>query len=535
MATSTLVSAQPAAKGEGALQPVHAGKPGSSAFWNSYAGRFIYPPAFEISETKGAAFYRFTVTGSDGRQHRFKEWKPWNALTPVWEAVPEGVTELEVTAMDRAGKAVAAPVKRTFYRSPAFPGVAIKPASVYFNAGRQGLEALFKTPAVQYWLQHKKPDPAYARYCFPNKVIGGLLRGMIAYVQLAATKRERTDALQMARNMGDYLLSVRQPATAHYAFIPPTYLNNVETPAGPALKRWQEGWFMVPSAIDAALGFLDLFDATGDSVYFQATQRIAQTLAATQEPDGTWPLMVKGTESRPVTPQRLIPTPVILFFDRMEQQYAIHSYRLAKERAWSWILKNPLETYQWDGQFEDVALHGAYKNLAREQACDVASLLLDQATGNPAGMAQAEELLRFAEDQFVVWAPVKDPEGWNHTIGGRKRAPETWFAPTVLEQYVCYEPVARSSAVLIHVYLKAHTVTKKQVYLEKAAALANGLLAGQSWISETYGGIAEIPTWVKKVKPSNWMNNSFYAAEAVLRLATVLNKIQERTRAGGSS
>lgn len=90
----------------------------------------------------------------------------------------------------------------------------------------------------------------------------------------------------------------------------------------------------------------------------------------------------------------------------------VTAYRNARNRAWKWIVQNPLKTYEWNGQFEDVALLGLYQDLSRREACDVASLLLNNAGKHPQGVAQAEELLRFAEDQFVIWSPVKDVEGW---------------------------------------------------------------------------------------------------------------------------
>jgi len=68
-------------------------------------------------------------------------------------------------------------------------------------------------------------------------------------------------------------------------------------------------------------------------------------------------------------------------------------------------------------------------------------------------------------------------------------------------------------------YLKAHHVTGNAIYLSKAKALANGLVAGQKWIQDNYGGAGEIPTWVMKRAPSNWLNNSYYAAQAVLNIA----------------
>ena len=70
---------------------------------------------------------------------------------------------------------------------------------------------------------------------------------------------------------------------------------------------------MVPSAIDAAFAFLDLHDLTHDQKYLDAATLIADTFVNTQQPDGTWPLMVDYTTGKETNPNRLIPTWVIFF------------------------------------------------------------------------------------------------------------------------------------------------------------------------------------------------------------------------------
>jgi uncharacterized protein YyaL (SSP411 family) len=104
----------------------------------------------------------------------------------------------------------------------------------------------------------------------------------------------------------------------------------------------------------------------------------------------------------------------------------------------------------------------------------------------------------------------------------RYKNADIWITPGVFEQYVCYGPVARSSAILINTYLKAHAVTGNAAYLEKARALANGMLEGQKHAADNYDTRGEIPTWNMKRPPINWLNNSYYAADAVLNLSTYL-------------
>lgn len=499
--------------------PVFPGNPGVRPFWNQFALRFVYAPAFDFPKLPGATAYRFTVTGNNGNKLGFIADKPWADLSPIWEQVAEGFTKVTVEGLDSTGIVVGHSGERLFYRSPTFSGILSKSDFAYQEAAKKGLKALFESSNVQNWLQTSEPDPQYRLYCYPNKVMGGLIRAMVAYSRVANSREDRESALKIAKRTAEYLLSVRSTQKASYANVPPTYLVNVQNPYPQAVQRSREHWLMVPSVVDAAFGFLDLYDATGEQKFLHAALKIAETLSVTQESDGTWPLMVNSQSGKSVHNQRLIPTWIIFFFDRLERQYRVTEYRSERNKAWKWIVENPLKTYQWNGQFEDVKLHGPYVNLAREQACDVALLLFENGKRDSGYLKQADELLRFAEDQFVVWSEVEDPAGWNKIMYKRLKTPELWLAPCVLEQFVCYEPVARSSAILINAYLEGYKVTGKSEYLYKAKALTNGLVIGQEWMLQNYGGTGEFPTWVMKRKPSNWLNNSYYAAQAVLNFA----------------
>ena len=506
-------------------KPVRPGIPGERPFWNVNAQRFIYAPAFDLPKVDGASSHRFTVSAKDGRAHTFDAPEPWAALTPVWAEVSEGYTTVKVEGVDAGGKVIGTAGEKAFYRSPGFAGRAPAPIRPYDEAGRDALKALFEAPHVQRWLTDATPDRSYARYCYPNKVIGGLLRGMTAYATVAEKKEDREAALKIARAAADYLLSLRYPADAAYPHVAPTYALNVDKPAGAkglTPDRVAKRWLMVPSIVDAVFGYLDLYDVTQDAKYLDAARAAADTLAKTQDSDGTWPLMADWKTGKGVTPHRMIPTWVIFLFDRLDRQYGLTQYRDARGRAWDFIVANPLKTYRWDAQFEDIQLREPYMNLAREQACDVAVLLLSGSKPTPEQVAQAEELIRFSEDQFVCWAPVTDVDGWRKAMPKRYKNVDEYILPGVFEQYVCYGPVARSAAIMMNTYLKAHAVTGNPAYLEKAKALANGMLEGQKDAAETYGTNGEIPTWGMRRKPINWLNNSFYAAEAVLNLAKYL-------------
>ena len=79
--------------------------------------------------------------------------------------------------------------------------------------------------------------------------------------------------------------------------------------------------------------------------------------------------------------------------------------------------KGPLTDWNWECQFEDVQPHPPYKALTKHQACSTAMFLLKRFPGDARRLAQARELLRFAEDQFVYWEKPCRADGTGYRAG----------------------------------------------------------------------------------------------------------------------
>lgn len=180
-----------------------------------------------------------------------------------------------------------------------------------------------------------------------------------------------------------------------------------------------------------------------------------------------------------------------------------------------------MKTYNWQAQFEDTRPQSHFRNLSREEPSEFARILFSASDTHPEYIERAEELLRFAEDQFVVWDPA-DPvlrypwfrqnSRWNGTT---REGGFDWFVPCALEQYKFYTPIARSSQLMILAYLKAFECTGKPIYHAKAVALANALTVAQA-----YHGGGEIPTHLRKNLPEeNWINNGVYPAITLIEYA----------------
>jgi hypothetical protein len=494
------------------LVPIHPGIPGQTPFWNTYSRRFIYAPAFDFKRTGGATYYRFTADARDGA-HSFEADVPWAPLSPIWATLPVGKVTLKVQGLDqKGGKVVALAGERTLYRSAVFNGPYHKPAVNYRESARLSLRALFLKPAIQSWLRDGKPDAGYPLNCYPAKVIGATVLGMTLYSKLATEDRHRAGALLAARRAADFLIALSEPAGRPLEFLPPTYWDGVNPGRHPVYMDRT----MMHYPADAALAYLDLYDSAHEAKYFQAARRIAETYRKTQLPSGVWPLVAKVETGEAIGPNLLVPTLPIMLMDRLSDQYGLGEYRQVAERAFRWIMENPVQRFSWDAQFEDSRPVEPYVNLSREQACDVAIRLFQRSATVPRSVALAEELLRFAEDQFVVWKPPR-PE-WKEIVylGCNPDGDiSAWFTPVVMEQYRCYGPVARSVAIMISAWQAAYKATGKALYLAKARSLANTLT-----IAQQFWGGGEYPTWVRRTKGENWLNNTVHTSRLMLDFAS---------------
>jgi maltose/maltodextrin transport system substrate-binding protein len=199
---------------------------------------------------------------------------------------------------------------------------------------------------------------------------------------------------------------------------------------------------------------------------------------------------------------------VIRFLDRLIADYNQPRYQPMLDHAVAWMLDNPVRTFNWQAQFDDAKLRGPYENLAKHEACDFASYLLRHADQDARKIALAEDILRFAEDQFVVWEHPPAIKARSDNLSTRN-----WFTPCSTEQYAMFEPISGSSAFMIIAYLRAYEATGKPIYLAKAESLANALTVAQEYHHGRY------PTRMIKEDLAYWINSTVNTARAMEMLA----------------
>jgi maltose/maltodextrin transport system substrate-binding protein len=491
-------------------KPIRPGVPGKAPFWNEKARQFMYPPAFDFKPLVGATTYRFMLTCADGKKCSFDAAEPWAALTPVWGDVPAGPVELRVEGLDSdGGKVVGVAGMRSFHRAAEFNGPYGKPVLPYDESARVALRSVIHEPFVQSWRTTAKPDPDYALYRYASKINGSLISGCAMYASQAPRPDDADDAIDIGRRAADYLISISSPAGAPLKHFPPTYHGAKPT------ERENDNWTMLMTPAEAGQGYLDLYDATHDDKYLQAAGRIAETYGKTQRDDGTWPLKVDNTTGKPIAEIELIPSVVINFLDRFDEQYHIDAHRKTRDRAIAWIMANPATTFDWKAQFDDAKVRGAYQNLSKHEACEFAGYLFRHAQDDPSKLALAKDIVRWAEDQFVIWEKPPDLQPHSPAL-----AAENWFVPCSLEQYAMFEPISGSSAFMIVADVRAHRATGDAMYLRKAESLANALTAAQQHHSGRY------PTRMIKQDLAYWINSTINTARAMMMLA------EEQKRAG---
>ncbi len=490
--------------------PVRAGAP----FWNQEAVQFQFAPAFDFKEVEGAKSYRFTLTPSSGEKLVFEDAKPNVPLSPVWTRVPVGKTTLKVEALDAGGAIMGEAMTRAFHRAAVFQSREAKVDQSWSESARTALDALVHSPDLRCWFTTGEIDEQFHLYRYPAKIIGAAASALAVYATQTPAPADSAEALQAARRAADTLLALCEPAESAWAFHPPTYhptkfRERMQGHINPAN-------YMTNCGAEAGRYCLDVHQATQDERYLKAAVRIAETYQKQQREDGSWLLFVTPKDGSAATDNVLVPTLVVEFLDHLAHTTKERRFDAMRDKAVAWIMRNPVRTWNWQGQFEDVKPLPPYENLTKHEACDFAIHLLNQTKVSPVEKTLSLDLLRFAEDQFVMWdQPPETRPGGQNDDGQATAKSKSWLLPCVLEQYRCYAPVCASSAKLIRTYLAAYRVTGDRLHLQKARALAGTLVRSQ----QNKKAPGRYLTWLMKSGgPTMWFNCELMAVRAMQEL-----------------
>ena len=492
----------------------HPGGVDGRPFWNINSSQFTFAPTLQFPRVPMGRAYLFNAEDKNGKLHTFKSDTPIASLAPIWGDIPEGFVTLKVEALDGNGRVLRLIGARSFYKCAPFPGRGAYEgkACSYRECALKALRFVYEDPMVQHWLKHGVPDPDYPHNAYPTKMIESIIKAMVHYAKLEPSNAE--NALLLARRAADYLLSISFEDGHPLEGLPPTYsfkglnaesVNKVAPAAEGCL-----GTTMMIYPVSAGLGYLTLYEATKDEKYLSAALRIAEYYKATVLPCGSWYLLYDCESGKPLTNNICIEFRFIEFFRRLYEMTDNETWHTLEVNHYKYISEVCLKTYNWEGQFEDVKVSGNFQNLTHFAPNKMIGYISKYLADDEAMVAEAADLMRFVEDQFVVWGeyPLWNPEeklGHRHTPAG-------------LEQYFCYVPIDASAATIMNAFLDMYLLKKDRLYLEKAMTLGDAITRKQ--VPES----GMIPTfWIgencSEGHRNFWINCQIGTAFYMMRLA----------------
>ena len=490
------------------LEPLRPGYEGRNPYWNVFAKKFIYAPAFDFKDVEGAANYRFVITDKDGKDVSFDATTPHAPLSPVWNDIPVGDTKLCVLAVGKDGNVLDTAGTRTFFRDFPFSGPYHDASIPYRESAIKAAYFIHKMPSVQHWMDHTEPDMSYNLNTYATKIIGATVINECIVAREIPSRRE--EALKMARNAAEFLIAQSRPEGDPLAFFPPTYYQELVSSG----REENKDKTMTMEACRAVNVFLYLYDETKDKRYMNQARGIMNTLQRLQRPDGSLPIKVDFITGEPVNDVGAMLGPLVTVIQRLEKDYGINDYDNMRIAAEDWMRKVAVSTFNLTGQFEDVSVLGLnmYENLTNCTAAPYAQYLLDKDVVTEEDLADAIDLIRLSEDQFVHWDFLPNDDGI-----------KPFCAPCVFEQYKYEMAVDNSTCNVANAYLSLYEETGDGLAYAKGKALIDNLTIVQDQITGRIPTLLEFRGRQNEYNTFFWINCCVASIQTLLRMDKITN------------
>lgn len=482
-------------------------------FWNPYSIQFMYAPAFQFNHLPGKKRkYRYTAEDETGKTHTFESESASAILSPIWADIPEGVVKLTVQALDKDGNEREIVGCRTFFRLSPFPADLPEKNCAYSTSAAKAYDYAMSQTFIRHWLTEGTPDPDYDLNVYPSKMISSIITAMIYYAKVCPEKE--ADAVKVAKNAADYLIGIT-PREGVMKNVPPTYQVNFrpnpeKRKNATAMDRIE--WVMMIYPAHVGYSYLELEKKTGEKKYFDEALKIGEHYLENVQENGSWYLIRNINTGEVLSPNYCEPLErIVPFLMSLYERTGDEKWKKLAEGAIEFVERNELTTYEWEAQFEDSVCSENYSNLTHYGATAMVRYLTKYYADDEGKMKMADDLMRFVEDQFVIW---KRPAPWNRD--GLDTA--LYHTPCGLEQYQWYVPIDASTGDIITAFIAMYKAGRGELHLEKAKALADSLTRVQRedgmipthWMSEEHMGIE----WF-------WINCLFVSAGALTELSEI--------------
>lgn len=506
--------------------------------WNMKSRQFIDPPAFQLLPLSKTAKYR-AIVAQGGQSWQVESVHPWLDLAPIWDHVSVRKFRLTLQWLDADGKLLAeesswrakAPDWQGFSEPPEdWAAAADRNIAYLIRIGEEGT-APYREPGMPVWIwSAASPTPAPTRErlgpgfddpgmlrdfkfrhdwagvghpeAYPACIVPAIIWSMTAHAQLHRPQAET--AMKCARIAADWALKNRLPDEGVMPLFP--YSTIAKGQFGSSLETDN---INLTRASWMGLGMVTMYEATKDDKYLDYARHIARTTVKFQAVDGSFPYRVNFKTGAVKEAYCTGGIQFSLLAEALARHVADEKSMIASERAVQWMLAYPTASYNWQGGYEDVGEARPYYNLSQWEPDVMIPYLCRHKDENPQYVPQARKLFRFVEDQFVLFGP----ESQSHPLPVR--------GPLVFEQYVCWWPMEVHAGYYLLACLALHEATGEQVFLDKAKATGNAIVAQQY----PDGAISNWGTrWLENGKPCgensghNWYNCNAIASYALYRL-----------------
>jgi hypothetical protein len=503
--------------------------------WNAVSLQFIDPPVFQLLPLSKTTVYQALVQ-QDGKTWKIESPLPRLDLASIWNQLAVKKFNLTLKWFDADGKVLAeesswrtkAPDWQGFHESPADWIAAADRTIAYLIRVAADGKAPYREPGVPVWIwSAASPAPApspenlgpgykleWYRNAFqwradhwpdghdegyPGCIVPAIIYGMLAHAQSGRPQSEA--ALVMARTAADWALKNRLLNSGVLPLFPYSTISRGKFFGGIESKNvnlLRASWI--------GLSLVRLYDATKDEKYLDYARHIARITARFQAPDGSFPYRLNPRTGKVTEAFCTGAIQFSLLVEALAPHGVDPKLQMASDRAIQWMVAYPAQTNHWQGGYEDVGECRPYQNLTHWEAQLLLQYLCRHKDEDPGYLPLAKKLLRFTEDQFVLFGPENEAH------------PVPIKGPLVFEQYRCWWPMEGHAAYYIQSLIELHKVTNEAVYLDKAKAAANAICAQQF----DDGSISNWGTrWLEDGKVHgtncghNWYNTNALAAAAL--------------------
>lgn len=435
--------------------------------WNTYSKRFINAPVFEVNSVPSASSYEAFVGHhiDFGKPLKVSSNKPKLDFGEIWDKIAPGTSyQVRIQAVNAANIIVAGLPAFSFHKSFPFNGSPYAAKTQYLDSSRLACDYLLKLLEPVSRAQDsnlveavEKSLTTFKFLHYPAFLVSTYIDVLLKYQRSFPDSPKSSLVKRIVPRLGDYLLHTRTPRDYVYALMPISHSRH-QFPTIEKYKNMERPFLQVPRSCQAGNRFLDLHEAANEDRYLDAAVQICRTLKKNQKPDGSFAFRVDALTGKVIDENTSDQVNPMLLLDRLVNKHGMMEFSAARDATLRWLFENPVKSFLWQGQYEDIREFPDYQNLEFLDIQLFVRYMTDNIRLHPEYLPLARKLFDFVEDQFVMWENSFD---------------SNFITPAVCEQYRCYKTIDYHSGVFIKMCVDLYSLTREPIYLEKAKALAN--------------------------------------------------------------